>query len=106
MTRSDLIAEMSAQFGSLTQNDAEYVVLAILDMMTSAFVHGQRIEIRGFGSFSLRSRASRVGRNPRNGDKVEVPPKRVLHFKPGKTMRLSVNDGVDTAVAEPSHFEG
>ena len=82
---------MAARFGQLTQRDAEFSVKAILDAMNDALVRGHRIEIRGFGSFSVNHRAPRLGRNPRNGDSVAIPEKRVPHFKPGKALRESVD---------------
>jgi integration host factor subunit beta len=91
MTRSDLVEELAARFGQLTQRDAEFSVKAILDAMNDALVRGHRIEIRGFGSFSVNHRAPRLGRNPRNGESVAIPEKRVPHFKPGKALRESVD---------------
>lgn len=91
MTRSDLVEELAAHFNQLTQADAEYAVKAILESMSKSLEQGQRIEIRGFGSFSVHRRPPRIGRNPRNGDLVEVPEKRALHFKPGKALREAVD---------------
>ena len=91
MTRSDLVEELAARFGQLTHRDAEFAVKAILDAMNDAMVRGHRIEIRGFGSFSINHRPPRIGRNPRSGESVAVPEKRVPHFKPGKALRESVD---------------
>lgn len=91
MTRSDLVEELAARFGQLTQRDAELAVKTILDAMNDALVHGHRIEIRGFGSFSISHRLPRMGRNPRNGESVAIPEKRVPHFKPGKALREAVD---------------
>ena len=91
MTRSDLVEELAARFGQLTHRDAEFAVKAILDAMNDAMVRGHRIEIRGFGSFSISHRPPRIGRNPRSGESVAVPEKRVPHFKPGKALRESVD---------------
>ena len=91
MTRSDLVEELAARFVQLTQRDAEFAVKAILDAMSDALVRGHRIEIRGFGSFSVNHRQPRVGRNPRSGESVVIPEKRVPHFKPGKALRESVD---------------
>jgi integration host factor subunit beta len=91
MTRSDLVEELAAKFSQLTQRDAEYAVKAILDAMNDALVRGHRIEIRGFGSFSINYRAPRIGRNPRSGESVAIPEKRVPHFKPGKALRQAVD---------------
>lgn len=91
MTRSDLVDALAARFAQLGQRDAEYAVKAILDAMGSALVQGHRIEIRGFGSFSVSRRAPRMGRNPRSGESVAIPEKRVPHFKPGKALREQVD---------------
>jgi integration host factor subunit beta len=93
MTRSDLVARLSERFAQLTQRDAEYAVKAILDAMSDALARGHRVEIRGFGSFSVSRRPPRVGRNPRSGEQVTVPEKRVPHFKPGKALREAVDQG-------------
>ncbi len=91
MTRSDLVEELAARFGQLTHRDAEFAVKVILDAMNEAMVRGHRIEIRGFGSFSINHRPPRIGRNPRSGESVAVPEKRVPHFKPGKALREAVD---------------
>jgi integration host factor subunit beta len=91
MTRSDLVEELAHRFGQLTHRDAEFAVKAILDAMNDALVAGHRIEIRGFGSFSINRRPPRMGRNPRSGESVAIPEKRVPHFKPGKALRESVD---------------
>jgi len=93
MTRSDLVEELANRFSQLTHRDAEFAVKAILDAMNDALVRGHRIEIRGFGSFSINRRPPRMGRNPRSGESVAIPEKRVPHFKPGKALR----EAVDTA---------
>ena len=91
MTRSDLVEELAARCGQLTQRDAEYAVKTILDAVSDALVRGHRIEIRGFGSFSVNRRPPRMGRNPRSGEAVHIPEKRVPHFKPGKALRETVD---------------
>jgi integration host factor subunit beta len=91
MTRSDLVEELAAQFSQLTRRDAEFAVKTILDAVGNAMVRGHRIEIRGFGSFSVNRRPPRVGRNPRSGESVAIPEKRVPHFKPGKALREAVD---------------
>lgn len=91
MTRSDLVEELAARFAQLTQRDAEHAVKTIQDAVSDALVQGQRIEIRGFGSFSVSRRPARIGRNPRSGESVSIPEKRVPHFKPGKALRESVD---------------
>src|ERR1041384_3006705 len=96
MTRSDLVEELAARFSQLTHRDAEYAVKAILDAMGEALVKGHRIEIRGFGSFWTTRPPPRLGRNPRSGESVQIPEKRVPHFKPGKALR----EAVDARTAE------
>jgi integration host factor subunit beta len=96
MTRSDLVEALAERFGQLTHRDAEFAVKAILDAMNDALVRGHRIEIRGFGSFSINRRPPRIGRNPRSGESVAIPEKRVPHFKPGKALR----EAVDARTAE------
>ena len=99
MTRSDLVEELANRFGQLTHRDAEFAVKAILDAMNDALVAGHRIEIRGFGSFSINRRPPRMGRNPRSGESVAIPEKRVPHFKPGKALRESVDQRTAEIVA-------
>ena len=84
MTRSDLVARLAERFAQLTQRDTEFAVKTILDAMSDALARGHRIEIRGFGSFSINRRPPRVGRNPRSGEQVIIPEKLVPHFKPGR----------------------
>ncbi|ASM78185.1 integration host factor subunit beta [Vitreoscilla filiformis] len=91
MTRSDLAVRLAERFPQLTQRDTELAVKTVLDAMAEALALGHRIEIRGFGSFSISHRPPRVGRNPRSGAQVDIPEKRVPHFKPGKALR----EGVD-----------
>ena len=90
MTRSDLVEELAARFSQLTHRDAESAVKTVLDAVSDALVRGNRIEIRGFGSFSVNRRPPRMGRNPRSGESVAIPEKRVPHFKPGKALREAV----------------
>jgi len=97
MTKSELINRLAERYSQLVAKDAEFAVKTILDAMTNALSTGQRIEIRGFGSFALNSRPPRIGRNPKSGDKVMVPEKRVPHFKPGKQLR----ERVDAMVGQP-----
>ena len=91
MTKSDLVEQLTARFGQLTHRDAEYAVKTILDALSKALVRGHRVEIRGFGSFSVNRRPPRIGRNPRSGESVAIPEKRVPHFKPGKALREAVD---------------
>lgn len=94
MTKSELIARLAERFPQLVAKDADLSVKMILDAMTEALVKGDRIEIRGFGSFSLNYRPPRTGRNPKSGDKVQVPAKYVPHFKAGKELRERVDQFV------------
>ncbi len=89
MNRSEIIDDLAAKFGHLTKGDTEFAINTILDAMADALVAGHRIEIRGFGSFSVARRPPRIGRNPRNGESVAIPERRVVHFKPGKALRES-----------------
>lgn len=91
MTRSDLIAKLAERFPQLLAKDADLAVKVILDAMAATLARGERIEIRGFGSFALNYRPPRVGRNPKSGDKVQVPAKYVPHFKAGKELRERVD---------------
>ncbi len=92
ITKSDLIENLSISQGHLAYKDVELAVKSIIELMSSALSMGERIEIRGFGSFSLHYRPPRVGRNPKSGDKVDLPGKHVPHFKPGKELRDRAND--------------
>ncbi|MEZ5616632.1 MAG: integration host factor subunit beta [Rhodocyclaceae bacterium] len=91
MTKSELIAKLAGRFPQLIAKDADYAVKMILDAMTAALTRGDRIEIRGFGSFALNYRPPRIGRNPKSGEKVHVPEKYVPHFKAGKELRERVD---------------
>jgi integration host factor subunit beta len=91
MTKSELIARLAERFPQLVAKDADFAVKMILDALTAALVRGDRIEIRGFGSFALNYRPPRIGRNPKSGDKVHVPEKYVPHFKAGKELRERVD---------------
>lgn len=91
MTKSELILRLSARYPQLVAKDAELAVKTILDAMAKSLAQGQRIEIRGFGSFSLNYRPPRIGRNPKTGGRVEVPAKYVPHFKAGKELRDRVD---------------
>lgn len=91
MTKSELISSLAGSFPQLLVKDAELTVKTILDTLTAALAEGQRIEIRGFGSFGVNVRPPRIGRNPRSGEKVMVQEKRVPHFKAGKELRERVD---------------
>jgi len=96
MTKSELIEAIAYNQSQLSLKDVELAVKKILDDMSEALARGERIEIRGFGSFSLHYRAPRRGRNPKTGDTVQLSGKYVPHFKPGKEMRERVNDSLRT----------
>ena len=91
MTKSELIAQLSVRFPQLVLKDAEIAVKTILDAMSRTLCDSNRIEIRGFGSFSLNYRPPRQGRNPKTGEAVPVPAKYVPHFKAGKELRDRVD---------------
>ena len=91
MTKSELILKLAERFPQLVVKDADYAVNMMLEAMANALIQGDRIEIRGFGSFALNYRPPRVGRNPKSGEKVEVQAKWVPHFKAGKELRERVD---------------
>jgi integration host factor subunit beta len=91
MTRSELIELIASQQSQLSTKDVELAVKLMIDHMAETLSSGERIEIRGFGSFSLHYREPRQGRNPKTGDSVELEGKHVPHFKPGKELRERVN---------------
>ncbi|WP_162300074.1 integration host factor subunit beta [Kineobactrum sediminis] len=94
MTKSELIDAIAASQAQLSLKDVELAVKTILEHMSEALASGERIEIRGFGSFSLHYREPRRGRNPKTGDTVDLTGKYVPHFKPGKELRERVNLGL------------
>ncbi len=91
MTKSELIEVLALLQAHLKADDVDLAVKTLLEMMSDALAHGERIEVRGFGSFSLHFRPARIGRNPKTGDSVALPGKHVPHFKPGKELRECVN---------------
>ncbi len=94
MTRSQLIEQMALRHKDmLSLDDVEMAVKNIIDQMSNALARGHRIEIRGFGSFSLHYRPPRIGRNPKTGESVSLAGKYAPHFKPGKRLRARVDDG-------------
>lgn len=101
MNRSAVVKVLAVRFNQLTQRDVEMAVTAIVDAMSSAMVRGCRIEIRGFGSFAVMRRAPRLGRNPRSGKPVDIPEKRVPHFKLGKALGVAVNQSTDKMARQP-----
>jgi integration host factor subunit beta len=104
MTKAELIEEVS-KVVEMTRKDSEMIVETIFDSIVNSLHKGEKIEIRGFGSFRTRQRQPRVGRNPKTGSRVEVPSKRIPYFKPSKELRDLVNgsaEEVTTSPAEPS----
>lgn len=91
MTKSELIETLTLKQKHLTSKDVEFAVKTIIEQMAKTLAGGERIEIRGFGSFSLHFRPPRVGRNPKTGESVQLNGKYVPHFKPGKELRERVN---------------
>jgi integration host factor subunit beta len=107
MTKADLVDKVTA-LGDLTRRDGEIIVDTLFESVIGALKSGDKIEIRGFGSFRTRQRNARIGRNPKTGDKVDVPAKRVPFFKPSKELRDSVNpDGVKSKAktVDPEHID-
>jgi len=102
MTKSELIEILSQKQSQLAYKDVELAVKTMLDHMGTTLANGERIEIRGFGSFSLHYRPPRVGRNPKTGDSVELAAKYVPHFKPGKELRERVNESMGQVEIQPS----
>ncbi|WP_163930864.1 integration host factor subunit beta [Paraferrimonas sp. SM1919] len=94
MTKSELIEMLCEKHPQMSTKEVEVSVKGLLEHMTQTLENGDRIEIRGFGSFSLHYRAPRIGRNPKTGDSVELDGKSVPHFKPGKELRDRVNASV------------
>jgi len=90
MTKAELVEEVAKESG-LTKKDAEVMVQTVLDSITNAIQRGEGVELRGFGSFRIRSRSPRQGRNPKTGSNVSVAAKKVPHFKPGRELRDLVN---------------
>ena len=90
MTKAELVDEV-ARVVQLTKKQAETIVNIVFDSIVDSLRSGQKIELRGFGSFRLRSRKSRTGRNPKTGEKVEVPSKKIPYFKPGKELKELIN---------------
>lgn len=91
MTKSELIERLEREQNLLSGEDVELAVKTLVERMSDALAQGERIEIRGFGSFTLHFRAPRIGRNPRTGDPVSLPARYVPHFKPGKELRQRVD---------------
>jgi integration host factor subunit beta len=105
MTKAELVEEVT-QLGDLTRRDGEVIVDTIFDAVIGALKAGDKIEIRGFGSFRIRQRKPRIGRNPKTGAKVDVPAKRVPYFKPSKELRDLVNPKEAAAHSEGGNDVG
>jgi integration host factor subunit beta len=93
MIKSELIQRLAENNPHLYQRDVERIVGTVFDEITNALVRGERVELRGFGAFSVKERDARMGRNPRTGESVPVPEKRVPFFKTGKELRERMNGG-------------
>jgi integration host factor subunit beta len=106
MTKAELVEEVS-RVSDLTKKHSEVIVDTVFRSIIDALHRGEKIELRGFGSFRLRQRESRKGRNPKTGDKVDVPPKRVPYFKPGKELKDLINrESEDEVLATSSASAG
>ncbi len=106
MVRSELVTRLARANPYLTRAEAERVVAAVLGAIVAALESGRRVELRGFGAFSVRDREARVGRNPRTGTAVPVDSKRVVYFRPGKEVRARLNPPAPAAMGpdgEPPH---
>lgn len=101
MTKSELIAQLAADNPHLRQQDVETLVSVIFDRISDTLADGGRVELRGFGAFSVKRRDARTGRNPRTGESVEVPGKAAPFFKPGKELREIVNGGPPQIILRP-----
>lgn len=106
MTKSELIERIAARQSQLSPKDVELAVKTIIEHMAQTLSAGERIEIRGFGSFSLHYRAPRVGRNPKTGESVGLSGKYVPHFKPGKELRERVNASLRSEPRREQHVPG
>ena len=93
INKKDLIELISKDQDQLPQRDIDLAIKTIINSMLESLASGKRIEIRGFGSFALRYRKSRIGRNPKSGESVEIAERYVQHFKPGKKLKQKVNEG-------------
>jgi integration host factor subunit beta len=102
LTRSELIAELAASSPHLRPADAELIVATIFDQITAALARGERVELRGFGAFTVKQRPARIGRNPRTHETVQVDEKTKPSFKAGREMRRRLNRGSLPASAHPT----
>lgn len=90
LTKADLVEEV-ARAAEVTKKQAEEIVQTVFATIVDSLHNGRKVELRGFGSFRIRSRGARLGRNPKTGERVEVPPKRIPYFKPGKELKEQLN---------------
>jgi integration host factor subunit beta len=102
MTKAELVEDV-ARAAELTKKDAERLVEIVFESIIETLNHGEKIELRGFGSFRVRERGARRGRNPKTGDPVSIPAKRVPYFKPGKELKELINDDNDAAQASQAN---
>lgn len=100
MTKAELVDEVARAI-QVTKKQAETIVNVVFDSIVDSLRNGEKIELRGFGSFRLRSRKSRTGRNPKTGEKVEVPSKKIPYFKPGKELKELINRVLESSPEEP-----
>jgi integration host factor subunit beta len=105
MTKAELVDEV-ARVVQLTKKQAETIVNIVFDSIVDSLRAGQKIELRGFGSFRLRNRKSRTGRNPKTGEKVEVPSKKIPYFKPGKELKELINKALSDGAVSPDVAAG
>ena len=107
LTKAELVEEV-ARVTQLTKKQAEEIVNTVFATIVESLRTGRKIELRGFGSFRIRSRGARLGRNPKTGERVEVPPKRIPYFKPGKELKELINreDAPTPAAASSPEFAG
>jgi len=94
LTKAELVEEV-AKATQVTKKQAEEIVNTVFQTIVESLRSGKKIELRGFGSFRIRSRGARIGRNPKTGERVEVPPKRIPYFKPGKELKEQLNRSSD-----------
>ncbi|HHN65407.1 MAG TPA: integration host factor subunit beta [Nitrospirae bacterium] len=91
MTRSELIMKVYEELEGYTRKQTEIIVETFFDAIKSALMKGEKVELRGFGNFKVKTRKPRQARNPKTGEQVEVPPRRVIHFKPGRELKEALN---------------
>ena len=105
MTKAELVKEV-AQAADLSKKHSEVVVNVVFQSIIAALQQDEKVELRGFGSFRIRQRRSRQGRNPKTGDKVQVPPKKIPYFKPGKELKQFINDALIPGIDVPAPMRG